>query len=557
MRVSQRQMFSQYICEMNNSLSGLMDSNNQGSTGKKINRPSDDPANMARVMMYRESLSNIDRNKANISEATGWLNLADHGLMQVSDIISKIKALDLQGATSTVNADNRQQVATQLRALFGELLNVANTEYNGQHIFAGHKVENAAYVESLAVTSHQYEDPATPGTYIDLNRSVDFVTTGGTSSSVQIQFTESGTLDNQPAFIYSKDGGKTWQQGSWTTGTFEDPKYAGLYNTAGLMDCGGAMIEPVLKDYNGTWPQVVGVTTDMTDVNGIDYSSKESAGGTWLSVRPTAIYKGDDHDTQTTQQYGASVTGLKGEGSFARDVSVRVKSNDGNTIEYEYSLDNGSNWIKATAPAKGGTPPVHTAQLAIPGGYVSINPPTPAYPTPATNGFQGGQEFLVHPRRADINFEISSTQTITVNNVGKDIFGGLYQEPFTNYATTVGGVTATKSAADPNLFETVGKLIGYCELNDQNGIQRCMDELTECLKVVTTKLADVGGRENRLTVAFETASIRELSEDNARSSIEDVDTITLMTKLAQQQLAYNTVLKSSSMIMQMSLMNFI
>ena len=103
----------------------------------------------------------------------------------------------------------------------------------------------------------------------------------------------------------------------------------------------------------------------------------------------------------------------------------------------------------------------------------------------------------------------------------------------------------------------MGKLIGYCESNDQDGIQRCLEELDDCLKRVTTKLADVGGRENRLQVAYETAIIRELSEDGARSSIEDADTVTLMTKLAQQQLAYNTVLKSSSMIMQMSLMNFI
>ncbi len=41
------------------------------------------------------------------------------------------------------------------------------------------------------------------------------------------------------------------------------------------------------------------------------------------------------------------------------------------------------------------------------------------------------------------------------------------------------------------------------------------------------------------------------------SNIEDVDLATLMTDLANQQLAYEAVLKSSSMIMKMSLVNYL
>ena len=526
MRISQRQMFSQYLTQMNGSLSAIMDSNNQGGTQKKVNRPSDDPAGMARIMMYRESLGNIERNKANINEATGWLNLADHGLMQVSDVISKIKTLNLQSATETMTDDNRDQNATQLRGYFGELLNIANEKYNGQHIFAGHKVDAPAYTEGLAVTSHKYESPANSGTYVDLNESVNFVVKGGAAGSTLIQFTDGGNLQTaKPDFIYSNDGGKTWQQGEWLA-----PSPSDLPGSAGVMKAGGVTIEPVLKDPNALWASVPDVEATAATFTPPVGATQEGSGGTWFTVRPTAIYMGDDHDTQTTQQYGTSIPDLKADGYFTRDISVRV-NNIGSEIEYAYSLDNGSTWVKATAP-------LGSKQLAVPGGYLSTD----------AGAYSAGQEFLIHPRRADINFEISSNQTITVNNVGKDIFGGMYQEPFTDYAATLDGT---------NLFDTVGRLIGYCETNDSDGIARCLEELDDCLKLITTKLADVGGRENRLQVAFETATIRELSEDNARSGIEDVDTITLMTKLAQQQLAYNTVLKSSSMIMQMSLMNFI
>ena len=124
MRISQRQMFSQYTTQMNTSLAAVLESNNQGGSGKRVNRPSDDPAAMARIMMYRQSINNIERYKSNINEASGWLNNADYMLMQVSDVISNIKALDLQGATGTVNGDNREQIAQQLRGYFGQLLNM-------------------------------------------------------------------------------------------------------------------------------------------------------------------------------------------------------------------------------------------------------------------------------------------------------------------------------------------------------------------------------------------------------------------------------------------------
>jgi flagellar hook-associated protein 3 FlgL len=41
------------------------------------------------------------------------------------------------------------------------------------------------------------------------------------------------------------------------------------------------------------------------------------------------------------------------------------------------------------------------------------------------------------------------------------------------------------------------------------------------------------------------------------SNIEDVDLASLLTELANQQLSYETVLKSSSMIMKMSLVNYL
>ena len=75
--------------------------------------------------------------------------------------------------------------------------------------------------------------------------------------------------------------------------------------------------------------------------------------------------------------------------------------------------------------------------------------------------------------------------------------------------------------------------------------------------MILTFAASTGGRENRLEAAADMLNNMELTETQTLSNVEDVDVSELMTKLAQQQLAYNSVLKSSSMIMQMSLVNFL
>jgi flagellar hook-associated protein 3 FlgL len=67
----------------------------------------------------------------------------------------------------------------------------------------------------------------------------------------------------------------------------------------------------------------------------------------------------------------------------------------------------------------------------------------------------------------------------------------------------------------------------------------------------------VGGRENRLTAADTFLENLEANVEEQVSSVEDVDLAALLVKIAQQELAYQSVLKSSASIMQLSLMKYI
>jgi flagellar hook-associated protein 3 FlgL len=222
-------------------------------------------------------------------------------------------------------------------------------------------------------------------------------------------------------------------------------------------------------------------------------------------------------------------------------------------LYYSFTMDNGSNWIQSFVPI----PPsgAETIRLPVPGGFLNISnvdPGPPLVNNPIVfDPDDMGTQFLIHPHRADIDFQIGDSDFITVNLVGKSIFGGLY-----NYSENT-DYPYPQVVPGPNLFETLGKLIAGLETNDQAMVQQCLTKLDEVMALVRMRTAEVGGRQNRLTVTQAALTMRSFNEKDSLSHMEDVEITELMTRMAQQQIAYTSVLKSSSMIMQMSLVNFL
>jgi flagellar hook-associated protein 3 FlgL len=220
-------------------------------------------------------------------------------------------------------------------------------------------------------------------------------------------------------------------------------------------------------------------------------------------------------------------------------------------VIYSYSSDDGSTWTQSWAPVgdSSATPPT-TTKLAVAGGLLNLDNIDTIITGTGIDDLDGSQ-FIIRPHRADIDLAIGPNASITVNNVGCDVFGGLFEPPFaTNGAQPVG---------DPrqNLFEVIGKAIAFLETNSQTGAQEILDMCMEVDSHIGVMRATIGARMNRTeAIAFQLDSL-EIDENDRLSSLEDVDLSELMIRLSQQQLAYQSVLQSSSMIMQMSLMDYL
>ena len=551
-RVTQQTMYNKMVGGMQSNLGAYMESIEQGSSQKKVNRPSDDPAGTYRILTTRVDMTNTAQYQENVDTANGWLNLADDILSrQVTTAITGLKTLAEQASTGTYTAEQRKIMADQARQYFGQLLNLANTEFEGKQIFAGHKYDQSAFQMGLGVTTWDDEWKKMVN-----NGQISVDPNAPTDKTVIFQFAKpDGTptpegepgeqLDVGSTYRWSTDGGETWSE-FVTLDEKDITKDEARNPVAYTLKANGTIV--TIKTETGADGNTVVPNVKYAD------TSKEGAGannGTLLYVRPTAFYQGDDKDPPAQIMGGSDAlnklvkqdaANIKAEGTFGKNVVVRIDSYDDKTgmFQYSYSTDSGANWVtplnaKADDDVNG-----NGTRLPVPGGYMQLSP---AVVSELKNN--PGTQIQIHPSRSDLKYEIMKDTFLEVNSVGKDVFGGWYD-----------GKPAMDDP-DNNLFEVVGSFIGYLEGNNQEGCQKTLAALTKAEKTVLAEATRIGGMENRLDMAADVLSFQKIDQQERLSYVEDIDLTELLTKLTRQQIAYQTVLQSSSMIMNMSLANYI
>lgn len=124
---------------------------NQVSTGKRINAPSDDPLAAARIGQLDATLARLDQYQANGIIARNQLGLEEEALAQVIDHLQRVRELAVQANNSTLDNANRRAIAVELEQRFDSVLALANsTDASGRHLFAGSSEDTRPFVVAAA-----------------------------------------------------------------------------------------------------------------------------------------------------------------------------------------------------------------------------------------------------------------------------------------------------------------------------------------------------------------------------------------------------------------------
>lgn len=141
MRLSSHYMFQRSITSM----SEAMDKNNaiytSLSAGKKLLKPSDDPAGASQALVYRGALASLDQYDTARMYAEDALGQEDNTLSSIGNILTKnLTEKIVAGGNGAYSDADRQALAKELEGIRSTLKDLANSKNsNGRYIFSGYK----------------------------------------------------------------------------------------------------------------------------------------------------------------------------------------------------------------------------------------------------------------------------------------------------------------------------------------------------------------------------------------------------------------------------------
>ncbi|RME61557.1 MAG: flagellin FliC, partial [Candidatus Dadabacteria bacterium] len=132
------------IRELNKTSNKLQNIITRLSTGKRINKASDDAASLAIAEALKADTVLADQGSRNLSFGTSMLQIAEGSLSQVQEIDTRLSELAAQSANGTLSDEQRQALqaeADELVAEKGRIL--GTTEFNGVNVFQGTSLQTS------------------------------------------------------------------------------------------------------------------------------------------------------------------------------------------------------------------------------------------------------------------------------------------------------------------------------------------------------------------------------------------------------------------------------
>lgn len=155
---------------MNTNMERLAKYQEQLSTGRKLNKLSDDPSGLVKAMRMRTNITQNEQYLRNIGDAINFVETVDSSLNDLNDVLQRIRELTVEAANGTNDVGAKQAIAEEIETLRDHLKMVANNTYGSKYIFAGSNVSVAPCGETeWKGNTNKVEAEIGPGVVMEVN----------------------------------------------------------------------------------------------------------------------------------------------------------------------------------------------------------------------------------------------------------------------------------------------------------------------------------------------------------------------------------------------------
>lgn len=587
MRVTELQTFGVLANNLARARARALVFQQQVSTGKVVRQPSDDPSAFNHIALDKASIAAIEQRVRNIRFGQTRLDLSDKTLGGTTALLARAQQLAVQFRSDTNGPAERVIGATEVRQLFAQMHQAANTELNGQPVFTGTsthgRTTGLAFTSPVTLTNGVNDtlvvtvDGVTSGT-IDLTAGTETLTGAQWAARLQSRINADTALINAGKsvtvtfdtdhLVMASDlhgaeshvavtGGAArpalgFAGGSATTGEAPFAMTATVRPASG--NTGGAVAgQGRITDTNlATWDDyVIRFTSptayDVLNVTAPVVTSRGAANTGGAAILDAGMV---DASRLTLHSYQIQFTSATQYSVLDTTAGTTVSSGNtyvsGNAITFDglrVVLSNG----QAGGPQAGDTFSVSLAPRSV----LTSQP----YASGGELSFDGMRVTLANgsgaPAAGDLFSIVSGVQYQGDAGVHAIEIG-----PNQTVPTNVSGDRAFMSGA-VDLFATMKRLVSALRGNDRGGISEALGGLNQAISQIGAVQGEVGALSNRMT-----NSAAQLDEAKGffvqtLSETEDVDLAKAISDLTLQQYAIEAASRTLTKVFENSLLNYL
>ncbi|ASJ71800.1 flagellar hook-associated protein FlgL [Granulosicoccus antarcticus] len=158
-RISSNVLASRIATDLVQKQNELAKVQTQISTGKRVNTPSDDPAQAAHIVKMQEAESQLEQYQRNASSAESQLALEESALTGTANILMNVRDLALSANSGTTDDYTRAAHDAEAQLALSELYDLANSRDSfGNFLFGGSNTETPPFTSGTQVTYNGNSD---------------------------------------------------------------------------------------------------------------------------------------------------------------------------------------------------------------------------------------------------------------------------------------------------------------------------------------------------------------------------------------------------------------
>lgn len=152
LRVTPGMMHGNLMRNINHNLTRMENQQNMLSTGRKLNKPSDDPAGITYSLRYRSELAMNEQYDKNIAASLSQLGHTDTVLGQLNDMVQRVQELTVQALNDTNPQSALDAINIEISQIYEQAVSIGNDSLNGKYIFNGQMTDKQPYDSANAAT---------------------------------------------------------------------------------------------------------------------------------------------------------------------------------------------------------------------------------------------------------------------------------------------------------------------------------------------------------------------------------------------------------------------